>query len=294
MDLCNVGEITMNEQLLARKLELVKAEIGEVTYQTIEFINTGYEKDVVILDKTNVISFYRDGFHFDTYHARQELIRRLGKHAEIVLPESLYVSHTEDFVIENYVPGYRITPQYVEENKKNAKQIGRLVGRFLRQLHTVPEQGLNLHTRFEQDVRNDMEQGLSLLETKLSRIEMNQIMEFLSMYYEISGSTQTCIVHGDFHYDNVLWDEEAGRLGVIDFSEGGIEDPALDFMYMCYYPEEFRREVFDEYGSIEKNLYERSKVYNRIYGLYDMVETLQNNPRKPDFQKGYSRFFDRE
>lgn len=33
MDLCNVGEITMNEQLLARKLELVKAEIGEVTYQ---------------------------------------------------------------------------------------------------------------------------------------------------------------------------------------------------------------------------------------------------------------------
>lgn len=56
-----MGEITMNEQLLARKLELVKAEIGEMTYQTIEVINTGCEKDVVILDKTNVISFYRDG-----------------------------------------------------------------------------------------------------------------------------------------------------------------------------------------------------------------------------------------
>lgn len=67
------------------------------------------------------------------------------------MPENLYVSHTEDFVIENYVPGYRITPQYVEENKKNAKQIGRSVGRFLRQLHTISEQGLNLHTRFEQD-----------------------------------------------------------------------------------------------------------------------------------------------
>lgn len=51
----------MNDQLLAPKLELVKAEIREVTYQTIEFINTGYEKDVVILNKTNVISFYRDG-----------------------------------------------------------------------------------------------------------------------------------------------------------------------------------------------------------------------------------------
>lgn len=78
-----------------------------------------------------------------------------------------------------------------------------------------------------------MEQGLSLLETKLFRIEMNQVMEFPSMYYELSGSTQTCVVHGDFHYDNVLWDEEAGRLGVIDFSEGGIEDPALD---LCICP----------------------------------------------------------
>ncbi|MBT2763465.1 phosphotransferase [Paenibacillus sp. ISL-20] len=105
---------------------------------------------------------------------------------------------------------------YVEENIKNAKQ------------------GLNLHTPLNRMFETTWSKGSHCWKTKLSRVEMNQVMEFLSKYYEISASSQTCVVHGDFHYDNMLWDEE------------------------------------------------------------DMVETLQNNPRKPDFQKGYSRFFDRE
>ncbi|MDF2652646.1 MAG: hypothetical protein K0Q73_8451 [Paenibacillus sp.] len=54
---------------------------------------------------------------------------------------------------------------------------------------------------------------------------------------------------------HIFWDEKTGRLGVIDFNEGGIEDPALDFMYMCCYPEEFRHAVFEEYVSKHSNLY---------------------------------------
>ena len=50
-------------------------------------------------------------------------------------------------------------------------------------------------------------------------------------------------------YGNILCDESASRLGIIDFSEAGKEDPALDFMYMCYFPEEFSRAVFEEYWS---------------------------------------------
>ncbi|WP_418884217.1 phosphotransferase [Anaerocolumna aminovalerica] len=28
----------------------------------------------------------------------------------------------------------------------------------------------------------------------------------------MSASVQTVIVHGDFHYDNILWDENRNRL----------------------------------------------------------------------------------
>jgi len=110
------GNSKMNEQLLEQKLELVKAEMGELLYQTFEYINTGCEKDVLILDKKTVVSFYRDGLQLNDYDVRQELVRRLGKQKEAVLPECLYISPTNDFVIEKYVPGYRITPQYVKEH----------------------------------------------------------------------------------------------------------------------------------------------------------------------------------
>ncbi|PTM59105.1 hypothetical protein [Desmospora activa] len=71
-----------------------------------------------------------------------------------------------------------------------------------------------------------------------------------------------------------------------------MEDPALDFMYMCYYPEGFRCAVLEAYGAKDRDLYDRSQMYDKIYGLYDMIENLQNNPRKPDFEKGYIRFFE--
>jgi aminoglycoside phosphotransferase (APT) family kinase protein len=281
----------MNEHTSERILKLVETELGKLSYQTCEFIGTGCEKDVIVLDKKTVILVYREGLQIDAYMDKQELIRRLSKHAKAVLPQSLHVCPTKNFVVEQYVPGHRMTPQSAKEHTEHAEAMGRSIGRFLRQLHQISKQGLNLQTRFAQDVQNDMEEGLRLLETKLTDSELCQVTEFLDKYYKMSESVQTCVVHGDFHYDNVFWDELPGRLGVIDFNEGGIEDPALDFMYMCYYPEPFRHAVFEEYGSPDGSLYERSQLYDKIYGLYDMVETLQNNPRKPDFQQGYRRFF---
>lgn len=79
----------MHEQLLEQKLELVKTEVGQLFYQESEFITTGCEKDVLILDRKTVISFYRNGLQVDPYEVRQELIRRLRKYAVAVMPECL-------------------------------------------------------------------------------------------------------------------------------------------------------------------------------------------------------------
>lgn len=277
--------------LINQKLELIKMETGELSFKEFEYITTGYEKDILILDKKTVIAFYREGLHIDRYRRRQELIRRLAKQPKAALPECLYISLTQNFTIETYVPGCKITPQYVETNLENAQKIGRGLGSFLKQLHTGSALELDLSTGFTQDVRNDMVEGLKILRSKLTKPEIEQVYDFLNEFYKVSASVQVCIVHGDFHYDNILWDEGASQLGIIDFGEAGLEDPALDFMYMYYYPKEFRDAVFDEYGSRAAILYERSQMYDRIYGLYDMIENIQGNPRKPNFEKGYVRFF---
>ncbi|PTM59106.1 hypothetical protein [Desmospora activa] len=75
----------MKEQLIEQKLDLVKAEMGELSYQEYELITTGCEKEVLILDKKIVIAFFRDGLQVDAYGVRQELIRRLGKRTEAIL-----------------------------------------------------------------------------------------------------------------------------------------------------------------------------------------------------------------
>lgn len=51
------------------------------------------------------------------------------------------------------------------------------VGSFLRQLHMESGQGLDLQSRFAQDIRNDMEEGVRLLESRLSESEMIRVKD---------------------------------------------------------------------------------------------------------------------
>ncbi|GGD62395.1 hypothetical protein [Paenibacillus nasutitermitis] len=99
------------KQLIKQMLEHVQAEMGEPSFQEVEFITTGCEKDVLILDKKTVIAFFRKGLEIGRYSVRQELIRRLAGQSEAVLPECLYISPTQNFVVEKYVPGSQIAPQ---------------------------------------------------------------------------------------------------------------------------------------------------------------------------------------
>lgn len=86
----------MKEQLIEQKLDLVKAEMGELPYQEYELITTGCEKEVLILDKKIVIAFFRDGLQVDAYGVKQELISRLGKRTEAILPECLFFTRREN------------------------------------------------------------------------------------------------------------------------------------------------------------------------------------------------------
>ncbi|XID94911.1 hypothetical protein ACF3MZ_10510 [Paenibacillaceae bacterium WGS1546] len=54
------GDFKMNDQVFEHKLSLMKAELSELSYRDFELITTGCQKDVLILDKKTVISFYRN------------------------------------------------------------------------------------------------------------------------------------------------------------------------------------------------------------------------------------------
>ncbi|KAB1504391.1 aminoglycoside phosphotransferase family protein [Corynebacterium sp. 320] len=68
----------------------------------------------------------------------------------------------------------------------------------------------------------------NISEQELAAVERNfaQIEELLAR-----PSQQRCLTHGDLHDQHVLWTAEGG-VGVIDFSDMTVGDPAVDYMHL--------------------------------------------------------------
>jgi thiamine kinase-like enzyme len=81
--------------------------------------------------------------------------------------------------------------------------------------------------------------------------------EFYRRYIEVR-CTNRCITHGDFTDDHILV-TASGEIGVIDFADAVVDDPATDFSYLWSYGDWVPKEVFDRYsGGGDKEILNRS------------------------------------
>lgn len=68
---------------------------------------------------------------------------------------------------------------------------------------------------------------------------------------------QRCLTHGDLYGEHVLWDDEGG-LGVIDFSDMTVGDPAVDYMHLGDIDPELPQRVLDLANATHRRKRERA------------------------------------
>ena len=87
------------------------------------------------------------------------------------------------------------------------------------------------------------------------------------------------LVHGDLSVDHVLFDPEAGRIiGVIDFTDVVITDPALDLMYLySAYGEGFLSDLLRHYApERSEHLMARVRLLYRWYAVLRLLWPLEH------------------
>jgi aminoglycoside phosphotransferase (APT) family kinase protein len=90
--------------------------------------------------------------------------------------------------------------------------------------------------------------------------------------YDRDHPYQPSLVHGDLWYENVLFDAEQDRLvGVIDFENASIGDPALDLATQRYLGEPFAGAVFDAYYHPQPPPGDLSKRMALLIGLRELL-----------------------
>jgi thiamine kinase-like enzyme len=98
--------------------------------------------------------------------------------------------------------------------------------------------------------------------------------------FEILGKTEfePKLIHGDLCPPNILVENDV-ITGIIDWSDSGVLDPAIDIGYMfMYYGPAFTEKVLDAYG--DRSLLPRAALYSMIIPCDDLDSVPENMRQK--------------
>ena len=99
---------------------------------------------------------------------------------------------------------------------------------------------------------------------------------------EVMRSYQPAVQHGDFWFGNFLV-EGNQIVGLLDFENVGVDDPALDFAPLLYLGEEFYRKVLTSYengaGQVEPGFEHRLRQLWALREFSGLEWSIENDDR---------------
>ena len=144
-------------------------------------------------------------------------------------------------------------------------EVGRSLAQFLRDLHGAE---VAYELPFDGNRRADMSARVLKTREQLGDLEAAGIWRrpasverLLDEAENLPDPEASAVVHGDFHFRQVLVDDDAMPTGVIDWVDVCRSDPAIDLsMFWSYLPPEGREAFLAEYGPIGDEQLVRARV----------------------------------
>jgi len=198
-----------------------------------------------------------------------ELLAKLRSHLTLEIPSPEFVEAKSDtpFMAYKMIQGVSLSRCYDTINPEQQQILGRQVGGFLSELHTIDGSSLGLGDEGSYNPRESQReyeriftQVEDIVFPQLSKSEKewtaNLFHEFLD--HEENFEFRPVLIHGDFDTSNILVNPSTYTItGIIDFEESRVYDPAADFIFLSE-GADFLASLLDAYsGRIDSRLGQR-------------------------------------
>lgn len=211
------------------------------------------------------------------------VLEHVATRVEAAVPRYTHVPDVPVFAGYPLVRGERLTPVLLAglppvERTRVAGQIGALLATLHVMDTTAPP--LDLVPDSYQPENLDFVRGIVEhdLPSRFTREELRTAHEICD---EVAALQSTLLprvfLHNDVYSRHLYWDRGSGpgRLGLIDFTDMCLGDPAVDFAELFGYGARFVEEVLAHYvGGIDQEFLDRAWTYQRFAGLYMVVGHL--------------------
>ena len=262
----------------------IKLNFPEISWNNHAFINAGWDHEVIQLDDKYIFRFPKSPEYLSKLRDEIELLAYLGKRLETIIPQYLFIPQDYSFGGYSMIEGKSLEPELLKGIMNEPDLIAKGIATFLSELHALNIEELtkfNVTTKLDFAGYGDVAvEAEKYLKPNLAPDHYKQIHTMLDKIEIAKRSLQpACLIHGDLAPKHIIWKQKTKTIGLIDFSDRSISDPAYDLAELYSYGEAFVDKVYSLYESPYKNdlFLLRAKAYMQAIGIHSLVNAYRTD-----------------
>lgn len=254
----------------------IRQEFPQLAFNQAELITVGWDHEVIILDSAIVFRFPDDDEYMQKLSGEIHTLKKLESIVTIAIPHYEFIAKDASFAGYRIVAGNFLNTAYVEKMNFTERQVLiRQLAQFLTELHSSIA-NRNDFPHLEPSYLKDDQTHIKVIAKRhlpsvLTEYEMNEVTAILSdIDALLEQRIPAVFIHGDVYSSHLLWDADSKKLGIIDFSDMCLGDPAIDFSELHEFGSAFVNEVYKAYlGPKDESFFgsgmEISKMAGSVY-----------------------------
>ncbi|WP_176470172.1 phosphotransferase family protein [Terribacillus saccharophilus] len=231
----------------------------------VEAIDSGWDHDVYVLNGHWILRLPKKDVTIN--REEEKLLKNLQTKTNIALPAFTICTTPEgrEAMLYPYIPGQPISASMSDLFLENAAI---QLGTFLSKLHKLDPTSYRLPKR-DRSYYDLLLEKIRLFYPDLSASVIHHTESVFAKLHPVF----TTVVHGDLRPAHILWEESSRQVGIIDFSDMHVGDPAIDFVGIRQINTDFLKQVLFNYDSADKEaICQRADLLTNLGVYYELLE----------------------
>jgi aminoglycoside phosphotransferase (APT) family kinase protein len=253
-------------------LELIREQFPELSPTKIRLLGAGWDNTAFLINEDLIFRFPRREIALPLLEAEWSILPKLAPHLPLPVPVPKWRGSPTSrfpwpFIGYKMLPGFTACYANLSEDERAA--LAEPIAHFLSKLHNTPGASIaGCHIFGDNRSRIDGSvlipkilknfEELALLKLLENRKELESILEKST---NLRAPMSSVVVHGDFYVRHLLVDERHHLVGVIDWGDVHLGDPAMDLSIAhSFLPKQAHKTFRDAYGEISHDTWALARL----------------------------------
>lgn len=253
-------------------LGILGREINNFDEKKAQVFDDGWDFVVIVVDNCRTFRFPRREDYVKRIPVETKFLELFADKSPVRAPKLTYQKDEASgipYVTYDFISGVRFSKSVSRNfSKAELSAVAKQLGEFLTAMHSFPVETAKQLGIQQIDSFESWEKRLTKIKKEvfphISKHEQSWIIILFENFLETIAKTpvKPLVTHSDIMPEHIIVDPETHKLlGIIDFGDILIADPAYDFAFLAGYGKDFLNECYRNYGLFRDEMFEKRRQF---------------------------------